>query len=531
MSVFLSNVSDYIEPSMACVNPLFNGSDDLEKPPSSDDIAPNTNTSTNNNSKKKMSLNYEDQPPQKTEPSRPPPTISLSDCLACSGCVTSTESVLVNEQQTSALSDAVKRNQFVTFLMSVSSLVELQRFYERSSGKTLARGVVGGLVERRLRSFTNNECEVLTSDSDAVTRVWAKQSYEEFQQRLEVQNTPVVASHCPGLVCYAEKTAHEFVPLLSAIKSPLMISSKAIKSSTPQNSPPKFIVAVEPCYDKKLEATRPDYRDEASKINDVDLVLTSGELKKIISQDEDDSELIFDDAHSAVDDSQSQSPMALSLAAQIGLDGAGSGSGGLAEAVFRQFVADVYDLSQYLDFRSTPLPWGRDSGPGKIVRRRRKGGTDGVLEVWVCRDEETNVVFVAGPEDSPEPPRPAFKVLHRFALAYGWKAIQIITNNLAKYTYVEAMACPHGCLNGGGGIKDDESEYAARETSMEIKARVANAREIVTREFGLDIALLDPPTVPSFEIKDPIKTTFRKVEAMELRGGAVDGVEFSKTMW
>ena len=185
MSVFLSNVSDYIEPSMACVNPLFNGSDDLEKPPSSDDIAPNTNTNTstnnNNTSKKKMSLNYEDQPPQQTEPSRPPPTISLSDCLACSGCVTSTESVLVNEQQTSALSDAVRRNQFVTFLLSVSSLVELQRFYERSSGKTLARRAVGGLVERRLRSFTNNECEVLTSDSDAVTRVWAKQSYEEVR--------------------------------------------------------------------------------------------------------------------------------------------------------------------------------------------------------------------------------------------------------------------------------------------------------------------------------------------------------------
>lgn len=66
---------------------------------------------------------------------------------------------------------------------------------------------------------------------------------------------------------------------------------------------------------------------------------------------------------------------------------------------------------------------------------------------------------------------------------------------------------------------------------MEIKKRVANAREIVTREFGLDIALLDPPPSSPLTIIDPFTTTFRKVEALELRGGAVDGVEVSKTVW
>ncbi|GMI10968.1 hypothetical protein TrLO_g9303 [Triparma laevis f. longispina] len=536
MSVFLSNVSDYIEPSMACVNPLFNGSDDLEKPAA--DPTPSDPTSKK---PKPISLNYEDPPPPSTSPTpdpptktRAPPTISLSDCLACSGCVTSTESVLVNEQQTSALEAAVQQNQFVTFLLSVSSLTELQRFYEKTRQTTLTRTQLGKILTTQLNKFTSNKCELLTSDGEFITRVWAMRSYEEFLSRLKLKSTPVIASHCPGLVCYAEKTAHDFVPLLSAIKSPLMISSKALKSQS-QTSTPKFIVAVEPCYDKKLEATRPDYRDEATKINDVDLVLTSGELKKIIApenEDPDPNPNVPEDYSETLSVENSNTPhMALNSASQIGQGGAGSGSGGLAEGIFRQFVSEVYQLNQYLDYQSTPLPWGRDSCGKAVMRRRRKTGTDGVQEVWVCQDDETTEVFVAGPEEELDPPRPPFTVLHRFALAYGWKAIQIITNNLSKYSYVEAMACPHGCLNGGGGIKDDESEYAKKETSMEIKKRVANAREIVTREFGLDIALLDPPPSSPLTIIDPFTTTFRKVEALELRGGAVDGVEVSKTVW
>ena len=91
----------------------------------------------------------------------------------------------------------------------------------------------------------------------------------------------------------------------------------------------------------------------------------------------------------------------------------------------------------------------------------------------------------SGPENGDVAEPGSYTVLLRFALAYGWKAIQIITISLRKYAYIEAMACPHGCVNGGGGVKvTEDDEYAPKETSAEIKARVAKARRIVTDEWG-----------------------------------------------
>ena len=118
-------------------------------------------------------------------------------------------------------------------------------------------------------------------------------------------------------------------------------------------------------------------------------------------------------------------------------------------------------------------------------------------------------------------------MLHRFALAYGWKAIQIITISLRKYAYIEAMACPHGCVNGGGGVKiTEDDEYAPKETGAEIKARVAKARRIVTEEWGS--GKLDEPVVV---VNVPLTTSFNKVKALELRGGNVDGVKHAETLW
>lgn len=49
------------------------------------------------------------------------------------------------------------------------------------------------------------------------------------------------------------------------------------------------------------------------------------------------------------------------------------------------------------------------------------------------------------------------QVLLHFALAYGFRNIQNLVQKLKRgkcpYHYVEVMACPSGCLNGGGQIK------------------------------------------------------------------------------
>ena len=55
----------------------------------------------------------------------------------------------------------------------------------------------------------------------------------------------------------------------------------------------------------------------------------------------------------------------------------------------------------------------------------------------------------------------------KFALAYGFRNIQNIVQKIKKnncsYHYVEIMACPSGCLNGGGQIRDTDSNLLTKE--------------------------------------------------------------------
>jgi len=79
-----------------------------------------------------------------------------------------------------------------------------------------------------------------------------------------VQPMPMLASACPGWVCYAEKTHGQFVlPHISSAKSPQAVMGTVIKRqwcAAAGVQPAKlYHCAVMPCYDKKLEALRDDF--------------------------------------------------------------------------------------------------------------------------------------------------------------------------------------------------------------------------------------------------------------------------------
>ena len=102
----------------------------------------------------------------------------------------------------------------------------------------------------------------------------------------------MLASHCPGWICYAEKRFPECLPYISTTKSPQQIMGSAIKNvickANGVSHESIYHVTVMPCYDKKLEASRSDfqYHDEASgrTINEVDLVLTTSEIDELLLQ-------------------------------------------------------------------------------------------------------------------------------------------------------------------------------------------------------------------------------------------------------
>lgn len=116
------------------------------------------------------------------------------------------------------------------------------------------------------------------------------ESANEFVERYKSENIdkihnnlPMLASACPGWVCYAEKTHGSFIlPYISTARSPQQIMGIMVKQFLAEklSIPPDRVyhVTVMPCYDKKLEASREDFFSEATNSKDVDCVITSSKF-------------------------------------------------------------------------------------------------------------------------------------------------------------------------------------------------------------------------------------------------------------
>lgn len=68
---------------------------------------------------------------------------------------------------------------------------------------------------------------------------------------------PVLSSHCPGWVCYVEKSQPQAIPFLSTVKSAQQIMGTVVKQCMGGvREEEVYFVSVQPCFDKKLEASR-----------------------------------------------------------------------------------------------------------------------------------------------------------------------------------------------------------------------------------------------------------------------------------
>lgn len=122
-------------------------------------------------------------------------------------------------------------------------------------------------------------------DSTVAENFALLESQKEFVRRFRASESdgvknviPMLASSCPGWVCYAEKTHGSYIlPYISTTKSPQQIMGSVIKHWVAGNLGGRSIyhVSVMPCYDKKLEAARGDFFDEKTQSRDVDCVITA----------------------------------------------------------------------------------------------------------------------------------------------------------------------------------------------------------------------------------------------------------------
>jgi hypothetical protein len=143
-SVFLNNLDDFIVPSQACVNPFVLGTATHDSPAPSSASEQSGQVKVNSLSnrskgKQKVTLGFSDdndyktsiipqsepnlirQKASSTAPQKTVAAVSLTDCLACSGCVTSAESVLIQEQSSTKFLQILEEgNPEVTVVLMIS---------------------------------------------------------------------------------------------------------------------------------------------------------------------------------------------------------------------------------------------------------------------------------------------------------------------------------------------------------------------------------------------------------------------------
>lgn len=216
--------------------------------------------------------------------------ITLADCLACSGCITSAEGVLITQQSQEEVLRVLRENtehkqagrtaEVRTIVCSVSaqSVVSLAHKHRLGPEETMRR-LAGYLKELGVDYVLN------TKVADDLALLEAR---DEFVRRFgESGPLPMLASSCPGWVCYAEKTHGSFIlPYISTTRSPQQIMGALVKRRLGElvadvDSRRVYHVTVMPCYDKKLEASREDFYSEVNESRDVDCVITSSELTRM----------------------------------------------------------------------------------------------------------------------------------------------------------------------------------------------------------------------------------------------------------
>jgi len=227
---------------------------------------------------------------------------------------------------------------------------------------------------------------------------------------------PQFTSCSPGWIKYCEHFYPEFLPNLSTAKSPQQMFGAVAKTyyANKIGKRPEDIVVVSimPCTAKKFEAQRPEMND--SGVRDVDIVLTTRELGRMIKQAGIDFTSLPDDKMDA--------PLGLSSgAADIFAN-----TGGVMEAALRT----VYEI-----VTGEPLPFNN-------LHVKPIESLEGVKEAELTIPKAVpDWKFLEG-------------VTVRVAVAHGLgnarKVIERIKSGEGQYHFVEVMTCPGGCIGGGG---------------------------------------------------------------------------------
>lgn len=257
---------------------------------------------------------------------------------------------------------------------------------------------VSGLIFAALRKMGFDE----VFDTSFGADITVLEESKEFLERLkEGKRLPIITSCCPAWIQYCEKKHPELMENVSTCRSPMEMFASVIKEERQERCKKLFHVAVMPCTAKKFEAQREEFLGKDGSRN-VDAVITTDELTHMLKEagillNEIDPEPVdhpYDNASGA--------------AVIFGV------TGGVTEAVLRNVV--------------------KDKSRSALMKLSNVGE----------RGNEGLKIFELTAEDGV-----GLRIGVASGLANAEKLLGMLKNG-EKFDIIEIMACPGGCVAGGG---------------------------------------------------------------------------------
>ena len=321
-------------------------------------------------------------------------------CVSCGQCIVACPTGALSERDDTgkvwaALDDPDK-------VVIVNTAPSIRATLGEAFGMPIGTNVEGKMVTAlRMLGFDK------VFDTDFSADLTIMEEANEFIERVKNGGKlPLITSCSPGWVKFCEHYFPDMVDNLSSCKSPQQMFGAVIKTYYAEKmgiDPKKIVVvSVMPCTAKKFEAGRDD--QSAAGVPDVDIALTTRELARMIDR----AGIMFTE----LPDSEFDAPLGTATGAGV-IFGA---TGGVMEAALRTAVETLTDTKlddQTMEFHD--------------VR-----GTEGIKEAsYQVGDLNVKVAVASG-------------------LANAKKLLTDIREGKAEYHFVEIMACPGGCVNGGG---------------------------------------------------------------------------------